>query len=75
MGPSKSSLTEGSHAIPSYDAEDRDYMIRTIAFEPPAESDEGKAAVAYVILNCGLFAPYSEKVGRQPRGRPDDCPG
>ena len=26
-------------------------MIRTIAFEASGESDEGKAAVAYVILN------------------------
>jgi spore germination cell wall hydrolase CwlJ-like protein len=51
MGPSKSALTELSQAIPSYDAEDRDYMIRTIAFEASDESDEGKAAVAYVILN------------------------
>ena len=45
MGPSKSALTELSQAIPSYDAEDRDYMIRTIAFEASDESDEGKAAV------------------------------
>jgi len=38
-------------AFPSFDVEDRDYMIRTIAFEASDESDEGKAAVAYVILN------------------------
>ena len=37
--------------IPSDDPEDRDYMIRTIAFEAPDEPDEGKAAVAHVILN------------------------
>jgi hypothetical protein len=36
---------------PAYTAEDRDYLIRTIAFEAPDESDEGKAAVAHVILN------------------------
>jgi hypothetical protein len=47
----KSSLAELSQAAPNYNAEDRDYMIRTIAFEAPEESDEGKAAVAYVILN------------------------
>lgn len=48
----KSLLLPALHqTIPSYDAEDRDYMIRTIAFEAPDEPDEGKAAVAYVILN------------------------
>jgi hypothetical protein len=35
----------------AFDAEDRDYIIRTIAFEAAEEPDEGKAAVAYVILN------------------------
>ena len=38
-------------AIPSYDAEERDYLIRTIAFEASGEPEEGKAAVAHVILN------------------------
>ena len=33
-----------------YTAEDRDYLIRTIAFEAAGESDKGKAAVAHVIL-------------------------
>ena len=46
-----SPLSELSQAAPNYNAEDRDYLIRTIAFEAPKESDEGKAAVAYVILN------------------------
>ena len=45
----KSALTAG--IIPNYDAEDRDYMIRTIVFEAGGEPDEGKIAVAYVILN------------------------
>jgi len=45
----KSTLTAG--IIPNYDAEDRDYMIRTIVFEAADESEEGKIAVAYVILN------------------------
>jgi hypothetical protein len=35
---------------PSYTTEDRDYLIRTIAFEASGESEEGKAAVAHVIL-------------------------
>lgn len=47
----ESPLTAGGQVIPNYDAEDRDYMIRTIAFEASDEPDEGKAAVAYVILN------------------------
>jgi spore germination cell wall hydrolase CwlJ-like protein len=43
--------TELGEAVPNYNAEDRDYMVRTIAFEAPEESEEGKAAVAHVILN------------------------
>ena len=34
-----------------YTLEERDYLIRTIAFEAPRETDLGKAAVAHVILN------------------------
>jgi hypothetical protein len=43
-------IPELSQAIPNY-PEERDYLIRTIAFEAPDEPDEGKAAVAHVILN------------------------
>jgi spore germination cell wall hydrolase CwlJ-like protein len=50
-GDAKPSLTEDGEAIPPFDAEDRDYMIRTIVFEAAGESEEGKIAVAYVILN------------------------
>jgi len=35
----------------AYDTEDRDYMIRTIAFEAAGEPEEGKIAVAHVIVN------------------------
>jgi hypothetical protein len=35
---------------PTYTSEERDYLIRTIAFEASGESDDGKAAVAHVIL-------------------------
>ena len=35
---------------PTYTSEERDYLIRTIAFEAAGESDDGKAAVAHVIL-------------------------
>ena len=34
-----------------YDLEERDYLIRTIAFEASGETEVGKAAVAHVILN------------------------
>jgi len=47
----KSLLPELGQVVPSYNAEDRDYLIRTIAFEAADESDEGEAAVAHVILN------------------------
>jgi len=38
-------------SIYNYDPEERDYLIRTIAFEASGEPEEGKAAVAHVILN------------------------
>lgn len=38
-------------SVASFGAEDRDYLVRTIVFEAGAESDEGKAAVAHVVLN------------------------
>jgi spore germination cell wall hydrolase CwlJ-like protein len=47
----KPPIAELSEPVPSYDPEDRDYLIRTIVFEAVDEPDEGKAAVAYVILN------------------------
>ena len=50
VAPLELALTDLSQAIP-YDAEDRDYLIRTIAFEASDEAEEGRAAVAYVILN------------------------
>ncbi len=47
----KSPVPEVNQSTQSYNAEDRDYLIRTIVFEAAAEPDEGKAAVAHVILN------------------------
>lgn len=38
-------------AQPFISPEDRDHIIRTIVFEASGESEEGKAAVAHVILN------------------------
>ena len=51
IAEAKSPLPELPRVIASYDPEDRDYLIRTIAFEAGEESDEGKAAVAHVVLN------------------------
>src|SRR4029079_16531682 len=44
-------IPEIRQAVSNYDSKERDYLIRTIAFEAADESDEGKAAVAHVILN------------------------
>src|SRR5262249_4486058 len=44
-------VTADAEVIAHFDAEDRDYMIRTIVFEADGEPEEGKIAVAYVILN------------------------
>ena len=44
-------IPEIRQAVSNYDPRERDYLIRTIAFEAADESDEGKAAVAHVILN------------------------
>jgi spore germination cell wall hydrolase CwlJ-like protein len=44
-------LLEPRPPLPNYDTEARDYLIRTLAFEAPSETDEGKAAVVHVILN------------------------
>ena len=45
--PSPNSIRRSQITTPS----ERDYLIRTIAFEAADEADEGKAAVAHVILN------------------------
>jgi spore germination cell wall hydrolase CwlJ-like protein len=47
----KPPIAELSQAVPSLEPQDRDYLIRTIVFEASDEPDEGKAAVAHVILN------------------------
>ena len=51
-----------AEAIPSYDAEERDYLIRTIAFEASGEPEEGKAAVAYVILNRKMSGRWGDNI-------------
>ena len=51
MLEAKLPIPELDQAVSNYDPEQRDYLIRTIAFEAADEADEGKAAVAHVILN------------------------
>ena len=51
MVEAKLPIPEVDQAVSNYDPEQRDYLIRTIAFEAADEADEGKAAVAHVILN------------------------
>jgi spore germination cell wall hydrolase CwlJ-like protein len=48
---SKMPIPELDQTVSNFDPEERDYLIRTIAFEASGEPEEGKAAVAHVILN------------------------
>jgi spore germination cell wall hydrolase CwlJ-like protein len=59
-GGAEPSLT--AKVIPNFDAEDRDYMIRTIAFEAAGEPEEGKIAVAHVILNRIKSGGWGESI-------------
>jgi cell wall hydrolase len=59
---SKMPIPELRQAVSNYDPEERDYLIRTIAFEAPDEPDEGKAAVAYVILNRKRSGNWGDKI-------------
>ena len=49
-------------AVLSYAPEERDYLIRTIAFEASGEPEEGKAAVAYVILNRKMSGRWGDNI-------------
>lgn len=48
--------------VPNYDAEERDYLIRTIAFEASGEPEEGKSAVAHVILNRQMSGRWGDNI-------------
>jgi Cell Wall Hydrolase len=48
--------------IAADDPKERDYLIRTIAFEASGESEEGKAAVAHVILNRKRTGRWGDSV-------------
>jgi spore germination cell wall hydrolase CwlJ-like protein len=58
----KSPFTELRQVVANYNAEDRDYLIRTIAFEASDEPDEGKAAVAHVILNRTTSGRWGDSI-------------
>lgn len=45
-----------------YSTEERDYLIRTIVFEADSESDDGKAAVAHVILNRKKLGKWGDNI-------------
>jgi spore germination cell wall hydrolase CwlJ-like protein len=49
-------------AAPTYTLEERDYLIRTVAFEAPHETNKGKAAVAHVILNRKKSGRWGDNV-------------
>ena len=55
-------IPELSKAAPDYDAEERDYLIRTIAFEASGEPEEGKSAVAHAILNRILSGRWGDSI-------------
>jgi hypothetical protein len=45
-----------------YDSEERDYLIRTMVFEASGEPEEGKAAVAHVILNRERLGKWGDNI-------------
>lgn len=49
-------------ALADYDSEERDYLIRTMVFEASGESEEGKAAVAHVILNRKRLGKWGDNI-------------
>jgi spore germination cell wall hydrolase CwlJ-like protein len=62
-------FSTASTTISSYNLEDRDYLIRTIAFEAGHEPAVGKAAVAHVVLNrkkSGRWGHTIRKIVTQP---------
>jgi spore germination cell wall hydrolase CwlJ-like protein len=52
-----------STTISSYNLEDRDYLIRTVAFEAGNEPALGKAAVAHVVLNRKKSGRWGDNIG------------
>jgi Cell Wall Hydrolase len=55
-------IPELPKSVPNYNAEERDYLIRTIAFEASGEPEEGKSAVAHVILNRQMSGRWGDNI-------------
>ena len=49
-------------ALADNDIDERDYLIRTIVFEASGEPEEGKAAVAHVILNRMRLGRWGDNI-------------
>jgi Cell Wall Hydrolase len=49
-------------ALADYNSEERDYLIRTMVFEASGEPEEGKAAVAHVILNRKKLGKWGDNI-------------
>lgn len=67
--PGRGTDSTPSTRVGSYNLEDRDYLIRTIAFEAGHEPALGKAAVAHVVLNrknSGRWGQTIRKIVTQP---------
>lgn len=57
-----SPLAEQAHTALDQGSEGRDYLIRTIVFEALGETEIGKAAVAYVILNRKRNGSWGDRI-------------
>ena len=57
-----SPLAEQAHTALDRGSEGRDYLIRTIVFEALGETEIGKAAVAYVILNRKRNGSWGDRI-------------
>ncbi|HUS95377.1 MAG TPA: cell wall hydrolase [Hyphomicrobiaceae bacterium] len=55
-------LRDRAHAN-DIDADERDYLIRTMVFEAGTEPDEGKAAVAHTVLNRVRSGRWGNSIG------------
>ena len=55
-------LLEMPQPIVTLDHDERDYLIRTMVFEATGETDQGKAAVAHVILNRKRLGRWGDNV-------------
>jgi len=54
--------TPTHRAASTHTLEERDYLIRTVAFEAPHETNKGQAAVAYVILNRKKSSRWGDNI-------------